>query len=630
MIATLGYSALMIAFAMALLQAASPLLSHVKQDRRYVTFGHYSTVAQALFTSLAFLLLIWAFLISDFQVSTVYLHSHSAKPLLYKFTGTWGNHEGSMLLWATILSVYGAATLLRRIPKDAALESVMLGVHGAIAAGLLLFILATSNPFITLTPIPPEGQGLNPLLQDIGLAIHPPLLYLGYVGFAIIFAYAVAGMITGKMDKDWAATAHPWIMLSWGTLTFGIGFGSWWAYRELGWGGWWFWDPVENVSLMPWLAGTALLHANLSLEKRGLFARWVALLAIFCFGLSLIGTFIVRSGLLVSVHSFASDPERGVFLLLYLAVFVGSALILFARSAFPPSAKSYPLSRDGMILVNNLFLSVATTTILLAILYPVLLQLVGQPSITVGPPYYHQTFFPLTAPLLFLAAVAPFLPWGEGKFTSLLSVLRLPAAVTLLVSILLLTWLDHRHLSLLGSLALAIWLLAATLSHIRKTRRNRGNIKKAVALWCGHGGLALFAMTAAFSSFLHEAYEAPLYPDQPVRLGDVTLEMTAQSVEQKDNYLLRRAQIDLEKDGNYIATLFPEIRFYPVRGMQTSEAAIASRWWGDYYLTISPIQDNQAVGVRFHIRPAMGWLWLSFLCVGGGGLWVAIRRWNAV
>ncbi len=626
MLGILGDTCLLLALTMAAVQALAPLLARWRKDARFLALSLPAMTVQLLALVAAFCFLTTAYITSDFSLITVALNSHTAKPLIYKITATWGNHEGSMLLWLLVLALFGWAAA-RRSPL---LRIPMLAAQGLLATGLLLFVFFTSNPFDLIHPPMPEGQGFNPILQDIGLAIHPPMLYLGYVGFGIVFAYAAAGMAAGAINTTWAKTVHPWITLSWAFLTLGIGLGSWWAYRELGWGGWWFWDPVENVSLLPWLAGTALMHANRTLMTTGRHAQWTVSLAILTFAMSLIGTFIVRSGLLVSVHSFASDPGRGLFILIYLTLAVGAALWLFMRySPAPPPAAVRPgvVSRDGFIVLGNVFFVAATLTILIAILYPLVLQFAGQPSISVGPPYFNQTVLPLMAPTLLLAGSAPLLAWQPTSWRKLLRRLLPVAGVSALVAILCLALLAREALLTAGGMALSAWLIAGVIYAIR--RQSAPLSRRAWAMALGHIGFAVFVLSMTLESLHRQTHEAVLSPGDSARMGEYTLTFDEQILNRRDNFAYRQARVSLTHDTeDATRTLTPELRFYPVRDMHTTEAAIATHWWGDVYVVSALQPEADRLAFTLHVNPGQQGLWLGFLLAGAGGLLAGSRRYH--
>src|SRR3954447_20789314 len=432
MITEIGHFALVLALCIAVLQSTVPLVGASRGDTALTAWARPAALAQFLFVGIAFFALMYGYAVSDFSLINVANNSASMKPLVYKLSGVWSNHEGSMLLWVFILALFGAAVALfgRNLPPG--LRARVLAVQGMIGVGFLLFILLTSNPFLRMVPVPENGRGLNPVLQDPGLAFHPPFLYLGYVGFSVAFAFAVAALIEGRVDAAWARWVRPWTLASWCALTIGIAMGSWWAYYTLGWGGWWFWDPVENASFMPWLAGTALIHSSIVVEKRDTLKTWTILLCLITFSLSLVGTFLVRSGVLTSVHAFATDPERGTFILLLLVAAIGGSLTLYAVRA--PALKGgglfAPISREGSLVLNNLILSCGCATVLLGTLYPLFLDAVGGPKLSVGFPFFNMTFLPIMVPLLVAMAVGPMLPWKRGDLWAALSRLKLACAVT--------------------------------------------------------------------------------------------------------------------------------------------------------------------------------------------------------
>jgi cytochrome c-type biogenesis protein CcmF len=641
MIAELGQLCLVLAFLASLLQAGAPLLQKLCNPHPVMHFTKPLAAAVFLLVASAFAALIACHVRDDFSVLTVVLNSHSSKPLLYKIVGSWGNHEGSMLLWMMVLAAGGFGVALLKAP-DAALKMMTLSVLGMVASGFLAFILLTSNPFLRVYPPAANGEDLNPILQDIGLAFHPPTLYVGYVGFGIVFAYAMAGLLLKKIDADWARTVRPWILLPWSFLTLGIGAGSWWAYRELGWGGWWFWDPVENVSLLPWLTATALLHATMVLEKRGQLAGWVVLLAILTFTMSLIGTFIVRSGLITSVHAFAADPARGMFILAYIGVVSGAALLVYGFRQLPPSRPVALLSRSGFILVGNLLLLSAMGVVLIAILYPLMLELLHLPSISVGPQYFSATFLPITAGLPILAAIAPLVAWDLAPRDQLARVIKslAPALAVALIIILALVnppWaLEGAGLLLGGWLLLGIYHYARRMTHTQRTLFTKAGMRQ-LAMITAHMGLALLVLGMTTTALFKRTYETPLTANAPMQLGDYTLRLTKAERIEKDNFITRRAELQLSRHGTIITTLSPELRYYPVRNMQTTEAALYSTPLHDIYVVIgeSTYSGNgskastQNLGIRLYVSPGQQLVWAGFLLAGLGGfiaLAAAFRR----
>jgi len=635
MIAELGQLCLCTAFMLACLQASTLLLHRLWRPHALLAWARPMAVCYAMLLTGAFAALLVSYAQSDFSVMNVLLNSHRDKPLLYKIVGTWGNHEGSMLLWAWIIGAYGFALAFLRT-SERALTHRALAVMGGLNAGLLAFILLTSNPFLRVWPMPAEGEDLNPLLQDIGLAFHPPTLYVGYVGFAVVFCFAIAGLMERRIDRNWARTVHPYIMLPWSALTLGIGAGSWWAYRELGWGGWWFWDPVENVSLLPWLTGTALLHANMVLARRGQLAGWVVLLAILTFSMALIGTFIVRSGLITSVHAFASDPARGVFILGYIALTTGGALALYAFRplAQQPSSPPALASRTGLILLGNMLLVASAATVLLAILYPVFSQLLGAPEVSVGAPYFNRTFLPMSAPLLVLAALAPLLPWDRFSVAQLRARLRLLAPSLGAAALVTLAVADAQWALMLVGAAFSAWLFWGTAAALQRAMRARASQhgwawRRQLAGIVAHAALALFAAGIAATSLLKETYEAPLIAGQDLQLGAFTLQLVKATRTTEANYEVRRATFRLREGNRTLTELTPELRYYPVRRMQTTEAALHSTPWRDLYLAIgdapgSPEGDAPRLGVRLYVTPGQQWLWIAFILAAISGAVVTL------
>ena len=625
----LGQLCLVMAFLVSLLQGAVPIIARYNQPHALLHLTKPLATLIFMLISGAFGALIFSYIISDFSVLTVIQNSHTTKPLLYKIVGSWGNHEGSMLLWMWVLSACGFLVAFLKA-DDRELKAMTLAVLGWISAGFLAFILFTSNPFLRVFPAPREGDDLNPILQDIGLAFHPPTLYVGYVGFGIVFCYAIAGLLLKRIDNNWARAVHPWILLPWSFLTLGIGAGSWWAYRELGWGGWWFWDPVENVSLLPWLVGTALLHSNMVLERRGQLGGWVVLLAILTFTMSLIGTFIVRSGLITSVHSFAADPTRGLFILGYIGVVSGAALVIYGFSDIHKTTPVRLLSRSGFILLNNLLLLAGAGIILVAILYPLILELAHLPSISVGPPYFNATFLPMTAALPLLAALAPLMAWDRTSGAQLRAVVI--ALTPSLLAAALITLALFSVSSATGALALALglWLLWGTFHYLRRMARAQvalfsGVGMRHIASALAHAGLALFVMGMAATSLLKQTYESPLLHDQPMHMGAYTLRLAHGERVEQDNFISRRATLEVVRDGQLITTLTPELRYYPVRQMQTTEAALYSTPLRDIYVVMgeanyAAAKEQAALGIRLYVTPGQQLIWVGFLLAGLGGM----------
>jgi cytochrome c-type biogenesis protein CcmF len=633
MIVEIGHFALILAAFVALVQAALPMWGAQRGIPSLIALARPAAQTQFLLVLASFLALVQAFLASDFSVIVVLQNSHSLKPLLYKITGVWGNHEGSMVLWVLILTLFGAlvATFGGNLP--AGLQARVLSIQAMIAFGFLAFIIATSNPFLRIVPPPVDGNDLNPLLQDPGLAFHPPFLYLGYVGFSIAFSFAVAALIEGRVDPAWARWVRPWTLLAWCALTFGIAMGSWWAYYELGWGGWWFWDPVENASFMPWLAGTALLHSAIVVEKRDALKIWTLLLAIITFSLSLIGTFLVRSGVLTSVHTFANDPERGVFILLLLSVAIGGSLALFAVRA--PALKDTglfaPVSREGGLLLNNLFLCVATAVVFVGTLFPLFASAFGY-AVTVGPPFFNLVFGMLMAPFLCLIPFGPLLAWKRADLLRIAERLWLAAAAALVTLCLLLYAAGLGNgLAALG-LALAAWLVAGALAELADRtqllriplamswRRFRSMPRAGLGMTLAHGGLGVVvAGIVAMSSWRTEQI-AVMQPGQSIVVGGYSVLFEGVTQIDGPNYTAERGDFVVSRDGQQVGRLLPERRFYPVQGQATTEAAIRTTGFGDLYVVLGEDQGSGSRAVRIFHNPLAPWLWAGAVVMVLGGL----------
>ena len=635
MIPELGHYALVLALVLATVQMVVPMVGAANNDAGWMAVGPPAAVAQALTVLLAFLALMYAYIVSDFTVLNVVENSHSAKPLLYKITGVWGNHEGSMLLWLLMLALFGAMVALFGRQLPATLKARVLGVQGAIGVGFLMFILFTSNPFLRVDPPPLDGNDLNPLLQDPGLAFHPPFLYFGYVGFSMAFSFAIAALIEGRVDAAWARWVRPWTLAAWAGLTIGISLGSWWAYYELGWGGWWFWDPVENASLMPWLAGTALLHSTVVVEKREAMRSWTILLAVLTFGLSLLGTFLVRSGVLTSVHAFAVDPARGIFILLLLALTIGGGLTLFALRA--PALRSgglfAPISREGALVLNNLLLSTAALTVLLGTLYPIFLETLGGGTVSVGPPFFEATVLPLLAPMVIAMAVGPLLAWKRGDLAGALG--RLIAAAVLVAVVLgcvMVVRGVEPVLAILG-IGIGLWAIFGALVELAERirlfriplsaswQRARGLPRSAFGMTIAHAGLgvALLGMIAS-TAWKTEVIERAGPGDTLAIAG---YEVSFDSIEQVQgpNYIADRAHLTIRHGDDAPFPLDPERRWYPVDQMQTTEAAIRTTWLADLYIAIGqPEPEDGTWTVRMYHHPLVPWIWLGGILMALGGL----------
>jgi cytochrome c-type biogenesis protein CcmF len=627
MLGELGQFALCFALALSLVMAISGLMgAGADQPNTQIArrVASASTLGMMVFVVLAFGTLVTAFVTSDFSIADVANNSHTLKPLIYKITGVWGNHEGSMLLWVLVLSLYaGAVAWLER--GGARLTSAALGVQGLLAAAFLLFILFTSNPFLRLDPAPFEGAGLNPLLQDPGLAFHPPMLYAGYVGLSASFAYAAGALIVG--EDGWARAARPFMLIAWIALTLGIALGSWWAYYELGWGGFWFWDPVENASLMPWLIATALLHSALATERSGAFRTWTLLLAIGGFSLSLIGTFLVRSGVLSSVHAFASDPTRGFFIMVLILCAIGGALALFAWRA--PSLKSGAtfdtLSRESALLLNNVFLVGSCAAVFVGTLYPLVLDAVSGQKISVGPPYYALTFAPIFFALLLLVPFGPKLSWRRGDLKAAARTLAPAMGLAAIAALVVLAIASPRTLT--GTLAFAVagWLIGAAILDFRKRKGARAS---AFAAALAHAGLGVTLMGVAGTTLWRSEALVVVGPGETMTVGPYTLRFDGVTQVQGANFQATQAQLALMDKGRVVTVLRPEKRAYPAEGQETADTAIRTTGLRDLYLALGDDRGNGRWTIRAYVSPLAPFIWLGALVMAAGGalsLWGRLR-----
>ncbi|WP_421883282.1 heme lyase CcmF/NrfE family subunit [Pacificispira sp.] len=645
MIAELGHYVLTLALGVALIQATVPMLGAARGDQRWMAVAAPASLVQFGLLLFAFLALIHAYVTSDFSVLNVVQNSHSLKPLLYKVSGAWGNHEGSLLLWVTVMALFGALVSIFGDNLPPGLKARTLSVQALVTVGFLLFMLLTSNPFERIFPAPLEGRDLNPLLQDPGLAFHPPMLYIGYVGLSIVFSFACAALIEGKVDAAWARWVRPWTLLAWAFLTGGIALGSWWAYYELGWGGFWFWDPVENASFMPWLVATALLHSAIVVEKRDTLKSWTILLAIIGFSLSLIGTFLVRSGVLTSVHAFASDPERGVFILALLAVAIGGSFALYAWRAplLTGGGLFRPISREGALVLNNLLLTTAAATVLLGTLYPLFLELATDDKISVGPPFFNATFVPIMAPLFVALGVGPLLPWKRADLAPALRLLWVAFVFTLVVTIVagIAVW-GQAAIALLG-LGLSAWLIGAVLTELYRKcrptqtvtagqalRRLTGLSRAAWGMTAAHLGIAVVIAGATGASLLTQEKIEAVTIGQTVEVGGFDFTLTDVRDVPGPNYNAERGTFSVVPSGSAGAEpqiLQSENRQYVSNGQVTTEAAIRSTLWYDLYAVLGDPAGQGRFTVRLYFKPLVPWLWIgSTLMVLGGFLSLSDRR----
>lgn len=632
MIVELGHFALILAFAVALLQATLPLYGAARRDARLMALADPAAMMQLVLIAAAFGALTYAFVVSDFSLRLVTLNSHTDKPMLYKVAGVWGNHEGSLLLWVLALALFGACAVWFGGNLPATLKARVLSVQGMIGAAFLAFLLFTSNPFLRLANPPMNGDDLNPLLQDPGLAFHPPFLYLGYVGLSMSFSFAVAALIEGRIDAAWARWVRPWTLAAWIFLTIGIALGSWWAYYELGWGGFWFWDPVENASFMPWLIAAALLHSAIVVEKRESLKAWTILLAIIAFGFSLTGTFIVRSGVITSVHSFANDPERGVFILMILATFMGGALTLFAFRASALEAKGLfsTISRESALLANNVLLAVAAFVVFIGTVWPLVAEMVWNRKLSVGEPFFNAAFPPFMILLALILPIGAMMPWKRAEIGRALKPLR--GALAMALALGLLAFALQTGKSALGpvGLALGAWVVFGALTDLwqragrgalgeklaRLGRMGRADWGKATA----HSGLGvtIFAVAAMHAWAIEDIRVVRVGETFPVGRYEVQLKEVHQ--EQGPNYTTTMAEMLVNRDGAEVVTLYPEKRVYPVQAMPTTEAAIDYGLTRDLYLVIGDPQEGGGYAVRAYVKPFANWLWGGALMMAIGGL----------
>lgn len=638
MIPELGQWALILALIAAVLQGVVPIAGLMRNDSRLVAVGHSGASAVFALVVLSYVCLSWSFVENDFSVLYVASNSHSELPLMYRLSAVWGAHEGSLLLWILMLAGWSFAVsrFNRRLPADVA--GVALAVLGLISVGFLLFTLLTSNPFERIFPVPLEGRDLNPLLQDPGLIIHPPMLYMGYVGFSVAFSFAIAALVSGRLDSAWARWTRPWTTTAWLFLTAGIVLGSWWAYHELGWGGWWFWDPVENASFMPWLVGTALIHSLAVTEKRGLLKSWTVLLAILAFSLSLLGTFLVRSGVLISVHAFATDPERGVFILAFLAVVVGGALSLYAWRApqLSTAGEVRWFSREGLLLLNNVFLVVSAAAVLIGTLYPLLLDALGMGKVSVGPPYFNSVFIPLMAPLVILIGFASVMPWKRGRLQTVQQRLRIPLVLAVVIGVLL-AWIYDAGLKLAvlcGSIMGCWALLTAFQDLFRRAREPMDLFRQPGSIWgmaLAHAGIGVTVLGISFVSVLSVERDVQLRPGESADIAGYRFQFEGTRVVEGPNYSADRGTLRVfSEDEQPIAVLLPEKRRYRSQQQIMTDAEVNYSLARDLYASLGEPLNNGAWSLRLYYKPMMRLVWLGgILMVLGGILAASDRRYRA-
>ncbi|TAM11173.1 MAG: heme lyase CcmF/NrfE family subunit [Nevskiaceae bacterium] len=631
MIVELGHFALMLALGVALVQAVAPLIGWFRHDARLMATATSAARAQFVAIVVSYLCLTWAFISKDFSVAYVAQNNYSEMPFIYRLTAVWGAHEGSMLLWVLVLAgwTFAVSVFNRRLPSD--MRALVLSVLGFVSIGFLAFVLLTSDPFTRLFPVPADGSGLNPILQDPGMASHPPMLYMGYVGFSVAFAFAIAALITGRLDAAWARWARPWTTAAWVFLTLGITIGSWWSYHVLGWGGWWFWDPVENASFMPWLAGTALIHSLAVTEKRGLLKSWTVLLSILAFSLCLFGTFLVRSGVLVSVHAFASDPSRGLFVLGFIGAVVGVSLALYAWRAprFKADGELRLWSREGFLLFNNVFLAAACGAVLLGELYPLIVNAVSTSKISVGPPYFNTVFFPLFGPLFVLLGFAGVVAWKRAQLRTIVQRLRIPLLLALVAAAVL-------PFALVGKTAvtaaagglLAVWIITTAVAELWRWVRSRNSAVAGLksisrATWgmtLAHIGMAVCLIGISFNSAFSIERDARMAPGAVEHLSGYDFSLGEVHAAEGPNYTALIATVYVVKDGERIATLHPQKRTFRPGGQEQTDAGVAKGALRDLYVSLGNDFGNGTWGLRMYVEPLVRFIWYGGLLmfIGGG------------
>ncbi len=632
MIVEFGHFFLALALSIFLIQFIIPSLGVKFNSVNMMRIAPFSAYFGFILVFLSFLSLVWAYVTSDFSVSLVINNSHSLKPLIYKISGVWGNHEGSLLLWILILAFYSAAIayLGKRLPLK--LTALVLASQGLISVAFTSFLLFTSNPFIRVFYPSEEGNGFNPILQDFGLAIHPPFLYLGYVGLSVSFSFAVAALFLGKVDTIWVKWVRPWTLIAWIFLTSGIALGSWWAYRELGWGGWWFWDPVENASFMPWLAATALLHSSIVAEKRDTLKAWTILLAIVAFSFSLLGTFIVRSGVLVSVHAFASDPSRGIYILLLLCFFTGGALFLFAKkSPYLRSGSLFqPISREGALIINNIIFSSAAATVLIGTLYPLFVDAISNTKVSVGPPYFEAVFIPLMIPALLICAFSPMISWKRSVLSNLYERIIAIFIISILITSFIIFIYGGSYSAFLG-IFLGFWVICGTLYELiikigvgKKLDIMYSRIlslpRSSYGMSLAHIGVAIFVIGVTVSSAWKVEIERSISIGEDLFIKNYKISFDSYSEVKGPNWIAERGSFTVSKNEKIITILLPERRFYPASEVTTTEPAIMTNIFADLYIVLGEnIDGGNSYGLRVYYSPLLNWIWIGigFMVFGG-------------
>jgi cytochrome c-type biogenesis protein CcmF len=637
MVPEIGHFASILALFMAVTQTVVSMLGVARGEPAWMAVGIRAARAQFVFLAIAFWALAYSFVANDFSVLNVATNSHSQLPAPYRFAATWGSHEGSLLLWTLMLGLWTAAVTWFTRPVPADMIARVLGVLGAVSVGFLLFMLLTSNPFLRLASVPSDGLDLNPVLQDWAMVVHPPLLYMGYVGFSVAFAFAVSALLSGRLDAAWARWSRPWTTLAWMFLTCGIALGSYWAYYELGWGGWWFWDPVENASFMPWLVGTALIHSLAVTDKRGSFRSWTVLLAVATFSLSLLGAFLVRSGVLTSVHAFATDPKRGVFLLCFLAIVIGGSLLLYAWRAqkTEPGGRFEVISRESLLLSNNVLLAVAAGSVLLGTLYPLFVDVLGKGKLSVGPPYFNAVFVAVMTPAMFLLGVGPIARWRQASLPDLAVRLRWAFAASAGASVLIpLAAGPWKPLVSLG-LLLALWIVMTTGVSLWETMRAAGDWRRMMSAFrrsyygmqLAHVGVAVSIIGITVVTSYQAEKDLRMNVGDAVNIAGYDFRFNGVHEANGPNYLAARANIEVSRKGQVLRTLHPEKRVYSVSGNATTETAIDAGLFRDLYVSLGEPLDVGSWRVRIQYKPFVDWIWSGAILMAiGGALSVSDRR----